>query len=73
MCFGYYNPGTDTVGVSFRLEAVQILKLVSTGGRAERYGFGVEEDGYEYDDSGDHDFGGDESGDSGDEGDNEDF
>lgn len=73
VCFGYYNPSTDTVGVSFRLEAVQLLKLVSTGGSAERYGFGVEEDGYEGDDSGDHDFGGDESGDSGDEGEDEDF
>lgn len=73
VCFGYYNPSSDTVGVSFRLEAVQVLKLVSAGGSAERYGFGVEEDGYEHDDSGDHDFGGDESGDSGDEGDNDDF
>lgn len=72
VCFGYYNPSSDTVGVSFRLEAVQLLKLVSAGGSAERYGFGVEEDGYEYEDEGGHDFG-DESDDSGDEGGNDDF
>lgn len=68
VCFPYYNPSTDTVGVSFRLEAVQLLKLVSSGGSADRYGFGVEEGGYEYEEDGSHDFGDDASGDSGGEG-----
>lgn len=43
----YSNAATKTAGVSQRLNAVQILKLVSSGGgTAESYGFG-KEDGYE--------------------------
>lgn len=73
VCFPYYNPSTDTVGVSFRLEAVQLLKLVSSGGSAERYGFGVEEGGYEGEDSDGHDFSDDEGGDSDGDADVEEF
>jgi hypothetical protein len=40
----YANAATKTVGVSQRLNAVQVLKLVSGGGAsAESYGFGKEE------------------------------
>lgn len=40
----YYAPNDKTVGVSFRLEAAQIIKLVSFGERdAAAYGFGEEE------------------------------
>lgn len=72
VAFPYYNPSSDTVGVSFRLEAVQVLKLVSTGGSAERYGFGAEEDGYADEGSGDHSFGSDEEGGDNDEGSSDD-
>lgn len=42
----YYNAATNSVGCSPRLNAVQILELVSgSGGTAASYGFG-EEDGY---------------------------
>ena len=41
----YYAPNDKVIGVSFRLEAAQIIKLVSFGERsAADYGFG-EEDG----------------------------
>lgn len=44
---GYFIPGTGAAGLSLRLKAVQVLKLVSGGDRdASGYGFGVEE-GYE--------------------------
>lgn len=46
----YYMPNDKEVGVSFRLEAVQVLTLVSGGSRsAAGYGFG-EEEGDEIDD-----------------------
>lgn len=70
---GYFIPGTGACGISFQLEAAQIIDLVSGGQRkASDYGFG-EEDGYEYDeadtpeDEEDDDEFGDETG--GDEGD----
>jgi hypothetical protein len=44
---GYFIPGTGACGISLRLRAVQLLKLVQGGGNAD-YGFG-EEDGYEAD------------------------
>lgn len=46
----YFVPGTGACGLSLRLEAVKILKLVSEGGAADasKYGFDEEEDGYEY-------------------------
>lgn len=48
---GYFIPGTGACGVSFQLEAVQIIDLVSGGQRsADDYGFG-EEEGYEYDET----------------------
>lgn len=48
--FPYYAASDQEVGVSFRLEAVQVIKLVSRGARdAAGYGFG-EEDGDEIDD-----------------------
>ena len=40
----YYAPNDKVIGVSFRLEAAQIIKLVSYGERsASDYGFGEEE------------------------------
>ena len=46
---GYFIPGTGAAGLSLRLQAVQVLDLVSGGQRtAAGYGFG-EEDGYAYD------------------------
>jgi len=45
--FGYYSPKDKEVGVSCRLEAVQIIDLVAFGERdASGYGFG-EEEGYD--------------------------
>lgn len=42
----YYTPKDNEVGVSIRMEAVQVIELVSGGGRsASAYGFGAE-DGY---------------------------
>lgn len=38
-------------GVSLRLQAVAVFKLVSSGGRAEDYGFDTEEGGYEAEDA----------------------
>lgn len=47
----YFIPGTGAAGIKLRLNAVQIIDLVSGGQRdAGAYGFG-EEDGYEADDS----------------------
>lgn len=46
----YFVPGTATCGLSLKLEAVQITKLVKGGGRdAGEYGFAADEDGYAYD------------------------
>jgi hypothetical protein len=43
----YFIPGTAAVGVSLKLEAVQILALRGAGDRsADSYGFGAEEDGW---------------------------
>jgi len=43
----YYNAATNSAGVSLRMNAVQIIDLVSSGGgNASTYGFG-EEEGYE--------------------------
>ena len=59
----YYIPSSKEAGVSLRLIAVQVIDLVSAGGRAEDFGF-TEEDGYEYDgndDFSDDDFGGDDN------------
>lgn len=42
VAYGYYVPGSDQVGVTLRIEAVQLLKLVSSGG-AGNYGFGSED------------------------------
>jgi hypothetical protein len=48
---GYFIPGTGACGISFQLEAVQIIDLVSGGTRkASDYGF-EEEEGYEYDET----------------------
>lgn len=45
----YFIPGTGAVGLKLRLNAVQVIELVSGGGRdAEGYGFGAE-DGYAFD------------------------
>lgn len=47
----YFVSGSGAVGLTLRLEAAQIIDLVSGGARAASdYGFG-EEDGYEHDDS----------------------
>lgn len=49
---GYFIPGTGAAGLTLRLQAVRILDLVSEGQRdASSYGFGDEEEGYEYDPS----------------------
>lgn len=48
----YYVPAQNTCGISLKLKAVQLLKLVSgTGRSAADYGFEKEEDGFEYDES----------------------
>lgn len=45
---GYFIPGTGIAGVAFELEAVQIKKLVSGGGKdANAYGFEADDDGYD--------------------------
>lgn len=54
--FAYYAAKENEVGISFQLEAVQIIKLVSGKERsASDYGFGEEEGGYadtsEFDDT----------------------
>lgn len=44
----YFIPGTGAAGVSLRLKAVQLLKLVQGGARdAAGYGFGAEDDGFD--------------------------
>lgn len=44
----YYSAKDNEVGVTLRLKAAQIIKLVSGGQKsAEGYGFGVEEDGFQ--------------------------
>ena len=48
---GYFIPGTGACGISFQLEAAQIIDLVAGGQRkAADFGFG-EEDGYEHEDA----------------------
>ena len=50
---GYFIPGTAAAGLSLKLQAVQIIDLVSGGQRtAAGHGFG-EEDGYSYEPSDD--------------------
>lgn len=50
--FPYYAPNDKTVGCTFRLEAVQLIKLVSFGERsASEHGFGAEDDADELDDT----------------------
>lgn len=45
----YYNASDKVVGVSFRLEAVQVIKLVSFGAAdAASCGFGAEDDGDDF-------------------------
>jgi hypothetical protein len=64
---GYFIPATGACGISFQLEAVQIIDLVSGGQRkADDYGFG-EEDGYEYEDKTDDEDEDDEFGDESDD------
>ena len=47
----YFIPGTGAAGLKLRLQAVQVLELVTGGQRsADAYGFGAE-DGYEADDN----------------------
>ena len=47
----YFIPGTAAAGIKLNLNGVQIIDLVSSGGRsAESMGFNAE-DGYEHDDS----------------------
>lgn len=77
---GYFIPGTAACGISFSLEAAQIIDLVSGGQRnAGEFGF-EEEDGYEHDDASvsededeDKDEFGDETGGDGDPEGSEDF
>lgn len=71
MTDGYFIPGTGACGISFQLEAAQIIDLVSGGQRkADEFGF-EEEDGYEYeapaDEEEDEDEFGDETGDEDDD------
>lgn len=44
----YYTAKDNVVGVTMRLQAAQVIELVSGGGNrsAESYGFGAEEEGY---------------------------
>ena len=66
----YFVAKDKTVGVSFRLEAAQVLKLVTGGSRdAGGYGFGAEEgDELEEMDTGGSPFGGSSGDDDGDDG-----
>lgn len=46
----YFNAAQVEAGLSLRLDAVQIIELVSGGGKsASAYGFGEEDGGYEHD------------------------
>ena len=50
--FPYYAANDATVGASFRLEAAQVIQLVSFGARdAASCGFGEEEDGDDFNDA----------------------
>jgi hypothetical protein len=67
--FPYFNQKDKEVGVSLRLEAVQVVKLVSYGQRdASDYGFEAEEDGDDLSGYGDDD----DFADDGDDGDEDD-
>lgn len=64
---GYFIPATGAAGLTLRLQAARVIQLVSEGARdAASYGFGEEEEGYEYDpssvQSGEGDAGGDDTG-----------
>lgn len=55
--FPYYAANDKTVGCTFRLNGVQVIKLVSFGERnADEYGFGAEDDGDEIDEVAGQDF-----------------
>lgn len=62
IAFPYYSAAANQVGISLRLEAVQIIELVSGGGSAQSYGFGST-DGYVADDGSDDAPAGDAGGD----------
>lgn len=56
MLSDFYNAATDNAGCSPRLNAVQIVELVSgSGGNAASYGFGAHDGGYESEDGADGD------------------
>jgi len=44
----YYNDANAQAGVSCRLNGVQVLKLVKGGWTAEAFGFGAEEEGFDF-------------------------
>lgn len=45
----YFIPGTAAAGLSLKLKAAQLIQLRQGGAKdASEYGFGAEEDGYEY-------------------------
>jgi hypothetical protein len=44
---GYYNASSKSAGVSLRMNAVQIMELVTGGGSAAGFGFATEEDGFD--------------------------
>lgn len=70
----YYMAAENFVGVSLYLEAVQVLDLVTGGGRsASAYGFGSEEGGYAADESDDSSAFSDEGADAAGGSDNDDF
>lgn len=43
----YYNASSRSAGISLRINAVQIVELVTGGGSASGFGFGVEEEGFD--------------------------
>jgi len=44
----YYNDANAQAGVSCRLKAVQVIKLVKGGWTAEAFGFAAEEEGFDF-------------------------
>jgi hypothetical protein len=57
--FPYYAANDKTVGVSFRLEGVQVIKLVTFGERdASGHGFGAEDDADDINDAADREIAG---------------
>ncbi|WNH52455.1 hypothetical protein [Stenotrophomonas oahuensis] len=72
--FPYYAANENAVGVTLRLEAVQVIELVTGGQRnASAYGFGAEDGGYAVDDSAGEVDDSDADGDAGDTSAEEDF